>query len=130
MRITQEADYALRILLFLSGEKEIVSARAISESVNVPPRFTLKILSKLVSNDLARSYKGANGGYVLSRSAESISLLEVIEAIDGKVAINRCLEHVDCPNSEARGLCRIRSELGRINGILTDELSASRLSEL
>jgi Rrf2 family protein len=92
MRITQEADYALRIILLLSNSESVVSAKTISDNVSVPLRFTLKILSKLVGGGLVQSYKGAKGGYELKRPAGEISLLDVIEAIDGKIAINRCLE--------------------------------------
>lgn len=130
MRITQEADYALRIILFLSGSDNIASAKIICENVNVPLRFTLKILNKLVAGNLARSFKGVKGGYKLKRPAADISLLDVIEAIDGKIAINRCLEYGSCPNPDAQRLCRIRSELSRINDILTTELGASKLGTL
>ena len=60
MRITQEADYALRIVCFLAEEARVLDATTIAESAHITPRFALKILRKLVLGGLVRSYKGAN----------------------------------------------------------------------
>lgn len=92
MRITQEADYALRMACMLaqSGEQR-KSAADIAERTAVSARFTLKILHKLVNGGIVRSYKGANGGYTLAREADAISLRDVIELIDGPLAISKCI---------------------------------------
>ncbi len=93
MRITQEADYALRIACMLeqSGE-EHESASDIAERTSVSARFTLKILRKLVQGGIVRSYKGASGGYALARPANEITLRDIIELIDGPLAISRCID--------------------------------------
>ena len=92
MRITQESDYALRILSALASHEEKVDAATLSEETSVTQRFTLKILHKLVQSELVRSYKGVKGGYVLNVPPESITLKKVIELIDGPIAISRCLD--------------------------------------
>ena len=92
MRITLESDYALRIVSALARKNEIIDAKTLSDEVSVTLRFTLKILHKLVSGELVKSYKGVNGGYKLNISAEKITLKNVIELIDGPIAISRCLE--------------------------------------
>ena len=92
MRITLESDYALRIVGALASKNDIIDAKTLSDEVSVTQRFTLKILHKLVSGDLVKSYKGVNGGYKLNASAEEITLKTVIELIDGPIAISRCLE--------------------------------------
>ena len=91
MRITQESDYALRILHELAKQDGITDAKTLSEKTSVTPRFTLKILHKLVQGNLVISYKGSKGGYKLKKSPELITLKEVIELIDGPIAIARCL---------------------------------------
>ena len=58
MRITLESDYALRILGALAAEDDRVDAKTLSDKISVSQKFTLKILHKLVQNDLVRSYKG------------------------------------------------------------------------
>ena len=92
MRITLESDYALRIVSTLASSREIIGAHEISERISVTQRFTLKILHKLVQGDIVRSYKGVKGGYALNIPAENITLKNVIELIDGPIAISRCLE--------------------------------------
>ncbi len=92
MRITLESDYALRILSALAVHNEVIDAKTLSDETSVTPRFTLKILHKLVQGELVSSYKGASGGYRLRVPAENITLKQVIELIDGPIAIVRCLE--------------------------------------
>jgi Rrf2 family protein len=92
MRITLESDYALRIVSALASSNEIIDANKISEKISVTPRFTLKILHKLVQGEIVKSYKGVRGGYALNMEPENITLKMVIELIDGPIAISRCLE--------------------------------------
>ena len=92
MRITLESDYALRIISALAIHNEVVDAKTISDETSVTLRFTLKILHKLVQGGLVRSFKGVNGGYKLNVLPNEITLKEVIELIDGPIAIARCLE--------------------------------------
>ena len=71
----------------------------------VPRHFLAKILKDLTRANLLIAVKGARGGYRLSRQASEISLLEVIEATIGQIALNLCNEGVDrCPDSETCGL--------------------------
>jgi Rrf2 family protein len=70
-----------------------VDAKTLSELTSVTPRFTLKILNKLVLGGLINSYKGVKGGYKLKKEADAITLKSVIELIDGPIVIARCLEH-------------------------------------
>ena len=92
MRITLESDYALRILTVMAGYGEIRDAKTISEDTSVTLRFTLKILHKLVGGGLVESFKGVHGGYKLKKSPDDISLKDVIELIDGPIAIARCVD--------------------------------------
>ncbi len=92
MRITLESDYALRILTAMAGYSGVTDAKTISNDTSVTQRFTLKILHKLVQGDLVQSYKGVNGGYKLKALPSEITLKNVIELIDGPIAIARCLD--------------------------------------
>ncbi len=92
MRITLESDYALRILTAMAEYEGVTDAKTISADTSVTLRFTLKILHKLSRGNLVQSYKGVNGGYKLKIGPESITLKQVIELIDGPIAIARCLE--------------------------------------
>ena len=93
MRITLESDYALRIISALAKHDGIVDAKTLSEETSVTLQFTLKILHKLVKCELVKSYKGIRGGYSLKLPPEEITLKNVIEHIDGPIAMIRCLEN-------------------------------------
>ena len=120
MRITREADYALRIVAMLSSEGKQLDAKVISERNDIPYRFTLKILRKIVQAGIVKSFRGVNGGYVLNRKPSEITLREVIETIDGKIAINKCFENPEnCRNS---GTCKVQKKLYGVQKIIASEL--------
>jgi len=92
MQITRQADYALRAVKYLArlspGEKASTSAIALEQSI--PPSFLAKIISQLSIAGLIHTARGARGGVFLSRSAAEISILDVVEAIDGPITMNEC----------------------------------------
>ena len=92
MRITQESDYALRIITALAGYDKVIDANSLSEQTSVTQKFTLKILHKLVGAGIVSSFKGVKGGYLLKVKPEEITLRSIIELIDGPIVIVRCLE--------------------------------------
>ena len=106
MRITLESDYALRILSALATHSEIVDAKTLADETSVTINFTLKILRKLVACNLVKSYKGVKGGYSLSIPPQNITLKQVIEQIDGPIAIVRCLESAEtCSLNSDKATC-------------------------
>ena len=120
MRITREADYALRIIVMLASEERQLDAKVISEKNDIPYRFTLKILRKLVQAEIVKSFRGVNGGYVLNRKPSEVTMKEVIETIDGKIAINKCFESPEnCRNS---GTCKVQKKLYGVQKIIAAEL--------
>ena len=84
MHITLESDYAIRIVQILACANNRMDAKTIAEETCVTLRFSLKILRKLVTEGLVKSYKGSQGGYELTRPAKEISLKDVIEAVEGE----------------------------------------------
>ncbi len=126
MHITLESDYAVRIVDCLSTQEARLGAGSIAEQTGVPPRFTLKILHKLVSRGLVRSYKGAKGGYELARSPSEITLREVIEIFEGPYTFSRCLDpaHVckcDIPVCRS-GSCRFQRAYDEISEMVRAKL--------
>ena len=106
MRITQESDYALRILTALAEHEGVIDANSLSEETSVTIRFTLKILNKLVKHGFVSSYKGVKGGYKLKQPTEQITLRSVIELIDGPIVIVRCLESSEtCSLNRDKNAC-------------------------
>ncbi|MBE6657358.1 MAG: Rrf2 family transcriptional regulator, partial [Ruminococcaceae bacterium] len=91
MRLTREADYAIRIMYTLAVNDALTDAASVAESIVVTRRFTLKILGKLLEAGLVASKLGAGGGYYLARPASDITIAEIIEAIEGPLLISSCL---------------------------------------
>ena len=124
MRITLESDYALRIVSELAKTDTVVDANTLSSLTSVTPRFTLKILSKLVGGGIVSSFKGTKGGYKLKETPDKITLKRVIELIDGEIAISKCLahEHICSKQGENKSACKIHRIFDAINQDLTERL--------
>jgi len=125
MHITYESDYAIRIVKTLAMKNTRVDAKTIAEATGVTLRFSLKILRKLVMANIAKSYKGTQGGYVLARDPSQITLREVIEAIEGEYALSRCLTNSDfcnCPRDADSGLCQFKDTFSKISNMVKEEL--------
>lgn len=90
MQITRQADYALRAMLYLANEDERVSTSKIAATKKIPSSFLAKIISQLSIAGLIHTSRGAGGGVSLARKPEDISLLDVVEAIDGPISLNEC----------------------------------------
>lgn len=95
MQITHQADYALRAILFLShlepGKRAATSH--IAEVQEIPTSFLAKIISQLSIAGLINTSRGAHGGVRLARDPKDISLLDVVEAIDGSITLNECVQN-------------------------------------
>lgn len=91
MLVTRETDYAVRTVLYLarnSGHK--VSVTEIADSMQIPKTFLAKLLQRLVKHHLLISSRGVNGGFQLGRKPGDITLLEIMEIMQGPAAINVC----------------------------------------
>ncbi len=93
MQITRQADYALRAVYYLShlGPEERAATSQIAQEQRIPPSFLAKIVSQLSVAGLLQTSRGARGGVSLARSPEEITLLDVVEAIDGPILLNECV---------------------------------------
>lgn len=93
MQITRQADYAVRAVLYLAniGPETRAATSQIAHEQQIPPSFLAKIVSQLSVAGLLQTSRGARGGVSLARSPENISLLEVVEAIDGPILLNECV---------------------------------------
>ena len=120
--MTLEADYA-RAHRGIShqGTPGRWDARTISEAMDVPLRFCLKILRGLVAQGMVCSFKGAKGGYSLSRPAGEITLREVIESVEGEYMLSRCQkEEYSC----GRAHCKLHKIYEKISEDVRRELDS------
>ena len=93
MQITRQADYALRAVIYLSRLKpeERAATSQIAEDQQIPPSFLAEIVSQLSVAGLLQTSRGARGGVSLARPPEDITVLDVVEAIDGPILLNECV---------------------------------------
>lgn len=101
MQITRQADYAVRAVLYLAqiGPDQRAATSQIAQEQRIPPSFLAKIVSQLSVAGILQTSRGARGGVSLARSPEQISILEVVEAIDGPILLNECVADTggSCP---------------------------------
>lgn len=123
MRITQETDYAFRIVEYLAlNVGQVVDSTTLSQDLVIPQRFTLKILRKLNLAGITDAIRGVKGGYYLKKQPRNISYKDVIEAIEGKICINKCLSD---PNNCSRGKshkCYVHTNLSKLQLTINKEL--------
>jgi len=130
MQLTREGDYGIRSVLYLARQpyKKISFVAEISEEYKIPRSFLAKILQKLVKAKIVRSYRGVKGGFSLARQAKDISVLDVLEAIEGKLSMNICL--ADKRKCDFSRHCPIHSVWANVQVKVTDVLKKSNFDEL
>ena len=130
LRLSKKADYALMAMKHLAQKRDVssTSAREIAEQYDIPIELMAKVLQRLVRMRLLASTQGTRGGYMLGRAASSISVAEVIEAIDGPFTVTACsTEKHDC---EQFSKCSIRDPLWQIRGRIAAALETVTIAEI
>lgn len=129
IRLTNLADYAVVLMCEIAVNSERVSAQALSSSTNIPVPTVSKILNALGRADLLVSHRGLKGGFALARSCEEITVANIIEAIDGPIAVTHCAEpsDTDCGYTN---ICVMRPKWQLINGAVKNALDDVVLSSL
>lgn len=105
MQITRATDYAVRVMIHLAGLPTGSSLRQseLSKATDVSGHFLSKVLQQLVRSRLIRSQRGTGGGYALAASATTVSLLDIVEAMEGPIRLNQCLE--EGPSCDRKSWC-------------------------
>lgn len=93
MELTRKGDYAIRGIVYLARQPldSIALLSEIATAVQVPQTFLAKIFQQFSKSGIVKSYRGTGGGFVLARPPEQITLLEVVEIIEGPIMPNRCV---------------------------------------
>ena len=130
MQLTREGDYGIRSVLYLARQpyKKISFVTEISEEYKIPRSFLAKILQKLVKAKIVRSYRGVKGGFSLARQAKDISVLDVLEAIEGRLAMNICL--ADKKKCDFSRNCPIHSVWASVQSKVIEVLKKSNFDDL
>ena len=128
LRISKLTDYAILVMVELARSGEMASAHTIAELVHLEVPTASKVLKLLANASLLESYRGANGGYRVTRCAEQISVAEVIAAIEGPIAMTECsVEQGLCSQEDS---CELRGNWQRISIAVSRALQDVSLAEM
>ena len=130
MKLTRGTDYGIQGILYLATQpyEQVTLLHDIAKNQDIPETYLAKIFQDLGKAGLVRSHRGAKGGFCLARPAAEITLRQVIEALQGPISLNRCLDIRDsCPRSET---CPVSKVLRKAQDQLLATLDAARLDTL
>ncbi len=108
--------------------EELVMIDDVSREESIPKSFLAKIFQSLVKSGIVKSTRGSGGGFTLAKAPNKISVLEVIEAIEGKIAFQRCQQEE--PDCEHVGGCALCGLLGEAQASLKEVFSKTTLADL
>lgn len=130
MELTRKGEYAIRGIVYLAGKPvdKVCLLSDIAAAVDVPPTFLAKIFQQFSKIGLVKSFRGTGGGFLLGRPPENITLLEVVEAVEGPIIPNRCVTAPsDCERS---GACNVHPVWKRVQGEVRSVLEGVTLRDL
>ena len=133
MKIKNEVRYALQIIYYLTlhRDKEIISSSEISEEEQIPRLFCLRIIKKLEKAGVVKIFRGAKGGYVLTRDPKRLTFRDIIEIIDNDIVLQPCIDSTTICSTRGND-CAIRIALKEIQDALLadfDEINFYDLAE-
>lgn len=131
MRFSAKGEYAVRAVIDIAlfGDTAPVQVKEISRRQEIPERFLEQIMSSLKKSGLVESVRGAQGGYYLLKDQSNISLIDIIEAIEGPLEIMKCTsgENIRCKEVE---LCALREVWSDVKETIVDALNAVSLKDI
>lgn len=132
MQISRKSDYALRAMVYVAAweSDKICSINEISEAEQVPREYLAKILKELSLQGFLHSYKGIHGGYRLARARKEITFLNIIEAMQGKIAVNDCIRHSNSDGCSRKPGCAMHEFWKAEQKRVTDSLGSVNLAGL
>ncbi len=123
MLLTKKSEYALLALISIAKSEELKNVDVLSRELNIPKSFLAKIMQNLAKNDIVVSHRGVNGGFVLKKPYDKITILEITTVAEEKIpSVFECSPSVSSCPSDIGMLCGLWPVLNnlqtRINGFL------------
>jgi Rrf2 family protein len=125
--ISQTAEYALRAMVFLAMRKAAATGQEIAEATKVPQGYLSKIMQQLAKGKLVNSQRGIGGGFILARTAESTSILDVVNAVDPIEKLTACPLGLE---GHGLNLCPLHKRISEATAAVESAFANSTLSEL
>jgi FeS assembly SUF system regulator len=129
-RLNRLTDYAVVVMSQMAQRPDVTnSAHDIAADSGVPLPTVSKLLGTLARAGLMSSQRGASGGYVLSRAAEDITMAEIIQALEGPIALTACVDGAE-NSCDVESLCPMRGNWNRVNTAIHAALSSVTLADM
>lgn len=129
LRVTKLTDYATVVLTALAARPgDVLSAAGLAELAGLEAPTVSKVLKPLAQAGLVEGFRGVNGGYRLARAADAITLVEIVEAIEGPLGMTECSLHAGICGIEDS--CGVRANWRRINDVVAEALGAVTLADM
>jgi len=129
-KISRMIDYGVVIMSQLAHTRnDIMTAPEIAEVTGLPMPTVSKVLKILGRSDIVRSHRGVNGGYALGRAAQDITLADIIETLEGPVALTACVDASD-DQCKVETFCPIKGGWEKVNDSIRRALEDVNLVEL
>lgn len=130
MRLTRAGEYAIRCVLYLAmhSDRALIGRKEIAEAMDVPAQFLGKVAQQLARAGIISIRQGSQGGYELARQPEDITLLAVIESIDGEIFLNDCIHRPE--SCDRQTICSVHQVWDTARRQLRDTLGGVTLAEL
>ena len=129
LRVTKLTDYATVVLTVLAAQSDaVLSASELAERAGLETPTVSKLLKPLAQAGLVEGFRGANGGYRLAREAAGISLIEIVEAMEGPLGMTECSIHGG--NCTIEDHCGVRANWRRINDVVVEALRSVSLAQM
>jgi FeS assembly SUF system regulator len=132
MRLTHLADYAVVMMTAAARREpgERLSAAELSAETGVPLPTAQKLMGKLASAGLLHSARGAGGGFSLARPGPEISLADVIEAVEGPIAMTQCSGSDEASDCALDAHCRVKPHMNLVSNAVRGALAAVSVAQL
>ena len=131
LKVSRMADYAILLVCKMSNdENKVYSSQELSIITSLKITTISKILTKLTKANVTDSIRGVSGGYKLTMQAEDISVGNIIDIIDGKVALTICVEEGENHNCNLVSLCPSQSNWQIINNTVREALNSVSIAEM
>jgi FeS assembly SUF system regulator len=129
LRVTKLTDYATVVLTVLAARPgDVLSATELAEQAGLEIPTVAKLLKPLAQAGLVAAFRGSNGGYRLARAATDISLVQIVEAMEGPLGMTECSLHDGACGIESS--CGVRANWRRINDVVADALREVTLAQM
>ena len=130
MQLKNSTDYAIRIVCYLAAQERMVSTSELSRKLNVSANYVPKIAKKLKNAKIVTACEGTNGGYMLAKQPENISLMDIISCVEETMAINRCLEEDRFCSRNLEDTCKIHKILLSLQNTYNNKLESVKVSDV